>query len=85
MRAMFGWLSVYISSPAELVEVFYLPFPHFTGSHCTNESLVSFDRSRLDAAFRTAEEIVQRFVADGRTNATAAELKKAFSRSFAFA
>lgn len=69
-------LSIYIDQ----TEVFYIAFPRFNGSHCSYYSIDLGQRLMLDLALERAKEIVTRFIADGRTDATSEELKKAFAR-----
>jgi len=76
-------LSVYILTPKpELVECHYIAFPRWSGSHCTWDNLDEDQKQRLNAALETAQEIAERFTADGRFEATEKEVLKAFERTF---
>lgn len=77
MRAYRNDLSVYIDNH----EVYYIAFPKFTGTHCQYDTLCDHQRQGIDGALVVAEEVVGRFLKDGRENATGDELKKAFTRS----
>jgi len=77
MKATRNDLSIYIDE----TEVFYLGFPRFSGSTCDYSTISASCRERIDEALKSAKEIVDRFIADGRENATSIEIKRAFNRN----
>lgn len=74
-------LQIYISGPRIFVEVYYIAFPRFNGSHCTYSNLVDDQRARLQSMLLVAEEIATRFNADQRDDVSNVIIKKAFNRS----
>lgn len=80
MKAYRGDMSVYITTPNEHVEVFYLAFPRFIGKSCHYGTLDPDCRARVDEALSIAQEVAATFTADGRENESAATLRKAFAR-----
>lgn len=56
-RAIMPDMSVYIAGEEVFVEVSYIAFPRFTGSHCSYHSLVGWQRERLDADLEKASKL----------------------------
>lgn len=77
-HAHVGNWSVYINTPTELVEVFYVSAPLLD----RNNELIPDQKKRLQSALESAKVIAERFEADGRLDATRRDIKNAFNREF---
>jgi hypothetical protein len=82
IEAFRSHLSVYIQTEYLTTECHYIAFPRFSGDLCTFHNLDEDQKQRLNAALETAQEIAERFTADGRFEATEKEILKAFERTF---
>lgn len=73
-------LSVYITGPNLFVEVYYLSFPRFSGSHCSYYSVESWQREKINEMLRAAGRLCDRFNKDKRNDLNEDIIKKAFNR-----
>lgn len=71
---------VMIRSDNFLVEVWYLSLPRYISFY--PHVLEKDCQERVDKSLEIAKEICDRFINDGRANATEEEVKKAFDRAY---
>lgn len=73
-------LSIYICGPDLFVEVYYLSFPRFFGSHCSYYSIEGWQREKIDEMLQAARRLCDRFNSDKRSDLNKEVVKKAFER-----